>query len=375
LLIRYKKSKKGKLVKQAEVYTAEEHGIKLKKVDPDAVRILHRLQRYGYAAYLVGGAVRDLILGQSPKDFDIATEAEPHEIRKLFRNSRIIGKRFRLVHVYFPGNKIIEVSTFRSEDSKGFDNIFGTLEEDVFRRDFSLNALYYNASDETVIDFVGGFKDIKKREIRAVIPLAKIFKEDPVRILRAIKYSVNCSCSLPFSIKQKIKNQSKFLEPVSVSRVTEEFFKLFASGQASQIFKLAYELKVLRYVLPELYYLLKEHEIENFRTYFFTALEQLDKKTGADSKSRAMILVHLWADLIYRHEKWQNIKKIHGPDLYKDIKHLMNPIIPANKDVETACRILISHRRYFKGDELPRFQACASKSHAKKKKGLPHVTP
>ena len=174
MLIRYGTDKNGRPIKKAIVYVKEEHGIQKSKIDFDAIHIITKLRDYGFHSYIVGGAVRDLIVGNIPKDFDIVTDATPSKIKKIFRNSRIIGKRFRIVHVIF-GTKIFEVSTFRSIQEGSTGNEFGTIDEDVQRRDFTLNALYYEPVQEQVIDYVGGMRDIKKHIIRPVIPLNRIF--------------------------------------------------------------------------------------------------------------------------------------------------------------------------------------------------------
>ena len=208
MLVRYSTSDKGTAQKRACIYTAEEHGIKKADIDPNAARITERLKRAGYSAYIVGGAVRDLIVGKKPKDFDVVTDATPRNIKKLFRNSRIIGKRFRLVHIFF-GDKIIEVSTFRSINADA--NIFGTLEEDVQRRDFRMNALYYCPHEQTILDYVGGFNDIRRKRVRALIPIRTIFTEDPVRMIRAVKYSATTGFKLPFFLRLRIKRCSNEL--------------------------------------------------------------------------------------------------------------------------------------------------------------------
>ena len=184
------------------------------KIDVDAVYIISRLKDLGFQAYIVGGAVRDLIVGAEPKDFDIVTNATPSRIKKLFRNSRIIGKRFRIVHVIF-GNKIFEVSTFRSNAVSSVGNDFGTMDEDVLRRDFTLNALYYDPILEQVIDYVDGMRDIKKHIIRPVIPLETIFIDDPVRMLRAIKYAAKTDSKMSFLLRHKIRHSASLLNQIS----------------------------------------------------------------------------------------------------------------------------------------------------------------
>jgi len=234
LRFRYSAEENGRPVKKAVVYTQDEHKIKFSDVDSQAVYITERLQANGYETYIVGGAVRDLILGKKPKDFDIVTAASPIKIKKIFRNARVIGRRFRLVHVFF-GPKIFEVSTFRSMKDGPTSNTFGTIEEDVLRRDFSLNALFYDPLKQIVVDYVGGMKDIRKRLIRPIIALPRIFTDDPVRMIRAIKYGAVTGFRLPLSLKWKIRRQSGLLAGISPSRLTEEIFKIIHSPHALEI--------------------------------------------------------------------------------------------------------------------------------------------
>ena len=175
---RYSSNNNGKTEKKAVVYTKDEHNIAASDVDKDAAYICSRLRIEGYETYIVGGAVRDLMLGKKPKDFDIASAASPTQIKKVFRNSRVIGRRFRLVHVFF-SNKIYELATFRSAKDGSDGNTFGSIEEDVLRRDFSLNALFYDTEQELVIDYIGGVEDIRKRIIHPIIPLDIIFLKTP----------------------------------------------------------------------------------------------------------------------------------------------------------------------------------------------------
>ncbi|MBR6193149.1 MAG: polynucleotide adenylyltransferase PcnB [Treponema sp.] len=249
MLIRYSTDSKGRPVQKAVIYTKKEHNISLDRIDGDAIYVIRRLRETGFDAYLVGGAVRDLIVGRTPKDFDIVTDATPSRVKRIFHNSRIIGRRFRLVHVIF-GQKIFEVSTFRSICEGSVGNVFGTMDEDVQRRDFSLNALYYDPVKEQVIDYVDGVKDIKKGVVRPVIPLDRIFIEDPVRMIRAVKYSATTGCVLPWKLKRKIAKSADLLSPVSPSRLTEETLKVINSGHSRDIVSALVENGLYAYLQP-----------------------------------------------------------------------------------------------------------------------------
>jgi poly(A) polymerase len=254
---RYSTAKNGKPVKKAEVYTPDEHGILLSNVDDDAIRVVERLKAAGFDSYIVGGAVRDLILGKKPKDFDIVSQASPARIRKIFRNSRIIGNRFRLVHVY-AGKKIFEVSTFRSLKEGHTGNSFGTIEEDVLRRDFTVNSLFYDPQRQLVVDFVGGMKDIRKKRIRSIIPLDTIFTDDPVRMIRAVKYGATTGFKLPLALRWEIRRDSSLLAEVSPSRLTEEINKIIRSARADRIVRDLEALGLYRYLQPNASKLFKE---------------------------------------------------------------------------------------------------------------------
>jgi poly(A) polymerase len=238
------------------VYTQEEHGVDSAAVDKDAVYIVERLRANGFETYIVGGAVRDLILGKRPKDFDIVSAASPLKIKKIFRSSRIIGRRFRLVHVYF-GPKIFEVSTFRSLKDGTTSNTYGSIEEDVLRRDFSLNALFYDPLKREVVDYVGGMRDIRARIIRPIIPLKEIFVDDPVRMIRAVKYAAATGCKLPLSLRWKMRRQSALLSPVSPSRLTEEILKILHSPRAEEIVESLESFGLYAYLQPRASALMK----------------------------------------------------------------------------------------------------------------------
>ena len=272
---RYSTEEHGRPVKKAVVYTQNEHRINFSDVDNQAVYIIERLQANGYETYIVGGAVRDLILGKRPKDFDIVTAANPARIKKIFRNSRIIGRRFRLVHVFF-GPKIFEVSTFRSTRDGPTSNTFGTIEEDVLRRDFSLNALFYDPLKQLVVDYVGGMKDIHRRVIRPIIALPDIFVDDPVRMIRAVKYAAVTGFTLPLFLKWRIRRQSELLAAISASRLTEEIFKIINSPQARGIVESLDALGLYCFLQPRAAELFRERPA--FRAAYLDTLGKLERE-------------------------------------------------------------------------------------------------
>lgn len=337
MLIRYKTGPTGKPVKQALIYPKDEHQISQDRIDFDAIKITRRLQREGFEAYIVGGAVRDLLLGKHPKDFDIATSAEPNQIRKIFRNSRIIGKRFRLVHIFFPDNKIIEVSTFRSRESEGFKNVYGDIEEDALRRDFTMNGLYYDPQRDQVIDFTQGFEDIKKSVLRPIIPLKDIFTEDPVRTLRGVKYAVTTGSQIPFFLGRSIKRSAKFLADVSSSRISEEIFKILQSGKSKDIMQSCMDYKLFPYLLPEFEKIFRGPDGDKHRKTFLTFLFQLDSHVQQQGEARrSRFLSYLCAPYFYYLSPWKDQKRNIFTPAFQGLKVLIRPLSPANKEVEQA---------------------------------------
>ena len=238
------------------------YGFPLHKLDRDALWIVERLTRSGHLAYLVGGCIRDLLSGLPPKDFDIATSARPNQIKRLFRASRIIGRRFRLAHVWF-GPKVIEVSTFRgmSQDSGGGgdewgpirdDNVFGAPEEDAMRRDFTINGLFYDVRSGEIIDYVGGLTDLRRRSIRTIGDSEARMIEDPVRMIRALKFAARFDFALEPALASTIRTHHHHIESSSPSRVLEELFKILSSGAASATIRLLAQYQLLDRLLPEI---------------------------------------------------------------------------------------------------------------------------
>jgi poly(A) polymerase len=253
-----------------------EHAISRKQIDPDALKVLYRLHQNNYAAYLVGGSVRDLLLGRRPKDFDIGTDAHPYQVKRLFRNCWIIGRRFRLAHVRF-GPKTIEVATFRrqltaaelaapDEPGEGIvvdelgdvdrmihrDNTFGTPEEDAFRRDFTVNALFYDIADFSIIDFTGGLRDLEARVIRSIGEPTERFQEDPVRMIRAVSMASRLDFSIDPPIDAAITAHRGELARSAPARLIEEIYKLLRAGAAEKAFRMLAERRMLESIAPEM---------------------------------------------------------------------------------------------------------------------------
>jgi poly(A) polymerase len=239
------------------ILSRPEHIISRKNIDPDALRVLYRLKNAGFVAYLVGGGVRDLLLERQPKDFDIATSAHPQQVRKLFRNCFIVGRRFRLAHVRF-GRKVIEVSTFRRAASPDEgdtlirrDNTFGPPEEDAFRRDFTVNALFYDIANFSVIDWVGGLSDLEARVIRTIGDPAVRLREDPVRMLRAIALAARLGFMIDRDTAEAIRALRGEIVRSSSARILEEVYKILRQGRSRETFEMLHEYGLLAYLLPE----------------------------------------------------------------------------------------------------------------------------
>ncbi|PIV71368.1 MAG: polynucleotide adenylyltransferase PcnB, partial [Rhodocyclales bacterium CG17_big_fil_post_rev_8_21_14_2_50_68_7] len=217
------------------------HGVRREQISPAALKVVARLQEAGFKAYVVGGAVRDLIAGLQPKDFDLATDATPEQVRALFRRSRIIGRRFRIVHV-MEGRETMEVTTFRAAaddrvetDENGRvlrDNAFGTQEEDAARRDFTVNALYYDPADETIVDFHHGVADLQQKTLRMIGDPHRRYREDPVRMLRAVRLAAKLGLELDPAARAPIRDMAPLIENVPASRLFDEMLKLLLSGHA-----------------------------------------------------------------------------------------------------------------------------------------------
>lgn len=286
---------------------AAEHQIDESKICDQARYIVEKLLKADYQAYLVGGCVRDLLLGIQPKDFDIATNAHPEQICELFDNSRLIGRRFRIVHIYFHRN-YIEVSTFRAQaskqnghssrsDSSGRilrDNTFGTVEEDAIRRDFTINALYYDLENSQVLDFCNGYQDLEDRNICMIGDVEARYREDPVRMLRALRFRSKLNLTIEDRTKNPISSLGHLLEEIPPARLFDEIIKLFHSGYAVQCFQELDNFDLLRILFPITYKAL-EHD-ESFSLLIHTALENTDTRiqTGKSVNPAFIFAILLW---------------------------------------------------------------------------------
>ena len=296
-----------------------EHNISRADISRNALKVLYRLKDAGYQGFLVGGSVRDLLLGHHPKDFDIATDAHPEDVRALFSNSRLIGRRFRLAHVRF-GNELVEVATFRGtggEDAASVhrevspetgrlirDNIYGTVDEDVWRRDFTANALYYNIADYSIWDYMGGLEDVKRRILRLVGDPEARFREDPVRMLRAARFAAKLGFTLDADTAGPIPQLAHLVDGVPAARLFEEFLKLFQSGHALASYRELQRFGLFEHLFPATAAWL-ERVGDNGHLFVEEALASTDQRVVEEKPITPMFLlgVFLWGPVQDRAEE------------------------------------------------------------------------
>ncbi len=298
---------------QPTVIPRAEHSISRRNISSNAVKVLYRLHNAGFRACLVGGGVRDLLLGLEPKDFDIATDAHPEQVKEIFRNCRLIGRRFLLAHVHF-GNEIIEVATFRApsnpdeldetaaevrRDTHGLivsDNVFGTIEDDAERRDFTINALYYDIADFSVLDYAGGMTDLQAGILRLIGDPEERYREDPVRMLRAVRFAAKIGFRLHPDTEAPIHRLGYLLLQVPPARLFDELLKLFLGGQAVQIFELLRLYGLFRYLLPHSNRCLRQPNHQLTRTLLVRALTNTDQRIAS---GRPVTPAFLYAALLW----------------------------------------------------------------------------
>lgn len=342
MFVRYKTDKNGKSIPVCKVYTAKEHPVRNNMIDKDALWAIKKIQNAGGEAYIVGGAIRDILLGNTPKDFDIGTSLSPRQVQRLFWNSRIIGKRFRIVHLFF-GDKIIEVTTFRSDEEnfgEGNNNVWGTIEQDARRRDFSINSLYYNPQKCELLDFGTSMEDFEKKIIRSLIPLKYSFIEDPVRMIRAVKYKVTTGFSLKWDVKLALFRNASQLQNCPASRLTEEVVKILSSGHSADIFHTMYQYRLLQYLLPA-------YAVHSELPSMSESLRILDEKVknavehGLEKPGKAEMFYYMIRSAIIidssLSQEWDECMK----DAFRQAKVMLSPITPANFELERAVTLLL----------------------------------
>ncbi|WP_346796393.1 polynucleotide adenylyltransferase PcnB [Halomonas sp. Bachu 37] len=302
----------GPLVPQ--VIPREEHPVSRQHFSEAALKVLYRLHKAGFDAYLVGGCIRDALLGKMPKDFDVATNATPEEVRDLFRNSRLIGRRFRIVHVRF-GREVIEVTTFRGKPSDEHgghlaqqsdaglllrDNVWGSIEEDAIRRDFTINALYYSIADFSIHDFAGGVRDIESRTLRLIGEPETRYREDPVRMLRAIRFAAKLDFTLDPATEAPLADCAPLLLQIPPARLFDEVLKLFMAGHGLATFRLLSEYGLFAMLFPEAEEAMVD--LPWFEGMIELALENTDKRIAEERPVTPAFLLaaFLWAPVLQR---------------------------------------------------------------------------
>jgi poly(A) polymerase len=355
-----------------------EHPISRKNIAPEALRVLTRLNQCGYKAYLVGGAVRDLFLGKSPKDYDIATNARPSRLKKLFRNCRIIGRRFRIAHVYFPNGMVLEVSTFRRSATEDLeeeggdtgrrrpaivraesgiilrDNAYGTPEEDARRRDLTINGLFYDLETFSVLDYVGGVRDLREGVIRMINDPDLSFREDPVRMIRALRHAARTHFRIEERTLEAIYRNRQDIVQANPSRLLEEVLKDLKSGTAGPFFASLVQTHLLDSLLPRLAAQLRATGPDH---PFWRRMSALDARTGAGASfSNPVLLAILLHTAIFADPALWTGEGPTPPDVWKhvaaNLRESTGALRISRRDSERVLQIVLAFRRLRR--ELPR---------------------
>jgi poly(A) polymerase len=321
------------------IITRQEHNVSRKKISDNALKVLYRLHGAGFDAYLVGGGVRDLLLGQQPKDFDIATNATPEQIRQLFKNCRLIGRRFRLAHIMF-GRDIIEVATFRGhhqEPSKNVaqqskegmllrDNVYGTIDEDAERRDFTVNSMYYSISDYSIHDYAGGIEDMEDKLIRLIGDPETRYREDPVRMLRAIRFAVKLDFDIEEETAAPIEEMAPLLQEIPAARLYEESLKMLQSGHGLETYHLMREYNLFQQLFPTIAEFFTEDYSSPTEQMLDLVLDSTDQRIeeGKRINPAFMFAAMLWYPLQAKAEQMMSKRKL---SFYDAIMEASNTIL------------------------------------------------
>ena len=355
----YKTSKRKKLIRIARVYSKQEHNIEKTHIDVHTLKIINTLTKKGHSAYVVGGAIRDLLLHKAPKDFDVVTDAHPREIKRYFKRAQIVGKRFPIVIVPISYNHYVEISTFRSHESALYKDDgdhtlegsqFGTIQEDVTRRDFTCNALYYSLQKEEIIDFVGGFTHIIHKKL---VPVRTKFKEDPIRLLRAIKYASKGNLSIPLALKCQLYINTPLLQTVASSRMSDEIMKILLSGCSRQIIERCVTYRLLCYMLPVVYtwYTKRPKEyailLENLAQADKNVAQKKSRIYGISMLIKSFVLV-VSKELLHTNTKKKELHKKDVYDVIAQVKQWIYPMTPPNSEVYSAVESILASEKLFK---------------------------
>jgi poly(A) polymerase len=335
----------------------QEHPISRKIIDPDALKVLYRLHQHGFIAYLVGGCVRDLLLGKTPKDFDVATDAHPRQIREIFRNSRLIGRRFRLAHVYFSGGKYIEVSTFRRhsefeeadpEAHPHSDNTFGTPAEDAWRRDITINGIFYDIGDFSLVDYVGGLEDLRNGIVRSIGDPDEKFVQDPVRMIRVIRHAARTGFRIEENTYRSLLTHVEKLRLCSPARVRDEFLRELREGSAKESMRLMIETGMLFVLFPSF---LAPFGDEKRKEYFLNSMGALDQlhllEENVSDELYLALFLHPFLEFYCPTEEFPAGRK-GQPDFHGKVRewliHTLGPFSFTRHSREAAAQLL-AHQR------------------------------
>ncbi|CED70523.1 poly(A) polymerase [Aliivibrio wodanis] len=328
------------------VITRQEHNISRKDLSDNALKVLYRLSNAGYDAYLVGGGVRDILLGQEPKDFDIATNATPEQIKKLFRNCRLIGRRFRLAHILF-GRDVIEVATFRghhkeeddeksekknisAQSKEGMllrDNVYGTVEEDAQRRDFTINAMYYNIADYSIHDYANGIEDLNNKIVRLIGDPETRYREDPVRMLRAVRFAAKLDMTICDKTAEPMVELSSLLQDIPAARLFEESLKLLQAGKGLDTYYMLRKFNLFQQLFPALTPYLTEEGNSSTEQMIELVLRSTDKRINSGKRVNPafMFAAMLWYPLTVKAQEIQDENPKY--DHYESIMEASNIIL------------------------------------------------
>lgn len=325
----------------AQVVPRDGHSMSRKSISKSALKVLYRLNKSGYAAHLVGGSVRDILLGKHPKDFDVVTDATPEQVRKLFSNSMIIGRRFRLVHVRY-GHDIVEVATFRGEHTENSgllhedtgmilrDNVYGALEDDVVRRDFTVNALYYNIDDFSVVDYVDGMQDLESRIIRVMGDPKTRYTEDPVRMLRAIRLAAKLQFTIEPATGSAITQLRELVTNVSSARLFDELTKMSLCGHVERTYDLLEEYRLFEQLFPSVHNALRFDESKQARLFLRTALHETDVRiaSGKTINPAFLMAVIFWIPMQTEVNRLMQLDEKLYPAMAKAESHVLAQLQP-----------------------------------------------